>query len=160
MSTYKQLMLMVPGQSKQEDKMDFYQTLSSRGIYQTLKVAHKIKKDSCEKPEFIFSATALYMRQTAEIIHQTFPLSDLVFRDNLYTTNAKSLLFFLKHLDDIFAHLLILSENLSIQKLTQNLTGQKLDLESSCCLCIHWPIYQSWKDIDQTEGSLFRIWSP
>ena len=160
MLKHKQLMLMVPGLAKQEGKMDFYQALSPRGIYQTINVVRKIKEDSCDNPEFIFSATALYMRQTAEILHQTFPLAEVVFQDNLYTANEKNLLNFLSHLDDIFERLLILSEAEPIQKLVVQLTGQEHELLPSACLCICWPLDQSWKTIDQSNGQLTQLWMP
>lgn len=160
MSKYKQLMLMVPGLSKQEDKMDFYQTLSSQGIYQTINVVRKIKEDTCENPEFIFAPTALYMRQTAEIIHQSFPSSQLVFRDNLYASNEKNLLDFLIHLDDIFRCLLVLIESQAIQKLTFQLTGKEISLIPSGCLCICWPVHQAWKTIDEVKGQLVQSWQP
>lgn len=160
MSEYKQLMLMVPGMEKREDKMDFYQSLSVQGIYQTVCVAEKIKEDSCENPEFIFAATALYMRQTAEVMHQTFPSSKLVFRDNLYAANEKNLFNFLIRLDDIFRNILVLSESQPIQKLTFRLTGEEVHLTPSGCLCIHWPIHQPWKTIDETKTQLFQSWLP
>lgn len=160
MHKHKQLILMVPGKQKPENKMDFYQPLSVQGIYQTVCVAEKIKEDPCDNPEFIFSATALYMRQTAEIIHQTFPSSELIFLDNLYTANKESLLRFLMQLDDIFAGVLILSESQPVQKLTLQLTGQEKKLSPSGSLCIHWPINQSWKTIGETMGRLVQLWLP
>lgn len=160
MLKHKQLMLMVPGLVKQEGKMDFYQALSPQGVYQTINVARKIKEDPCDNPEFIFSATALYIRQTAEILHHVFPLAEQVFRDNLYTANKENLLHFLSHLDDIFECLLILSEAVPIQKLVAQLTGQKHELLPSACLCICWPLNQSWKTIGQSNGQLTQLWMP
>ena len=160
MTKYKQLMLMVPGVRKTENRMDFYQSLSVQGIYQTVCVAEKIKEDLCDNPEFIFSGTALYMRQTAEIMHQTFSSSELVFRDNLYAANEKNLLYFLKHLDDIFDCLLVISEWQSIQKLFIQLTGENIELNPSGCVCIQWPAHQAWKIIDDKKGKLIQIWLP
>ena len=153
-------MLMVSGVSKTEDKTDFYRPLSVQGIYQTVCVAEKIKADPCANPDYILAPSALYARQTAEIMHQTFPTAEVDFRDNLYTDNEQKLLYFLRHLDDIFARLLILGENPAILKLTQNLTGRYVDLKPSCCLCIHWPIRQSWLSIDQRLGRIVRSWEP
>ncbi len=160
MSEYKQLLLMVPGVKKQEDKTDFYRSLSARGIYQTLNVANKIKEDSYDDPEFIFAATALYMRQTAEIIRQTFPSAVLVFRDNLYAAHEKNLLHFIMHLDDIFGCLLLLTEQQPIQELTIRLTGYTSELMPSGCLCIRWPAHQSWKNINKVPGQLVQTWLP
>lgn len=160
MLKYKQLMLMVPGLEKREGKTDFYRSLSVQGVYQTVCVAEKIKEDSCNHPEFIFAAPALYARQTAEIIQQTFPLAQLVLRDNLYAANENTLLHFLTHLDDIFGCLLILNESLPVQRLAAQLTGQIFDLSPSACLCIQWPTRQPWKTIDATTGRLIRQWLP
>ena len=160
MRIYKQLMLMVPGLRKTENTMDFYQSLSVQGIYQTVCVAEKIKEDSCDNPEFIFSGTALYMRQSAEIIHQTFPSSELDFRDNLYAANEKNLLYFLKNLDDIFDCLLVLSEWQAIQKLFIQLTGEGIELNPSGCVCIQWSAHQPWKIIDDKKGQLAQVWLP
>ncbi len=160
MVKYKQLILMVPGQVKKEDKMDFYQSLSAQGIYQTLNVAQKIKNDRCLNPEFIFTSTALYARQSAEIVHQILPKSELAFWDHLYAAHEKNLLHFLTHLDDIFSSLLLLSDAQGIQKLTVLLTDKKLTFSPSSSLCIHWPITQTWKTIDQNLGQLYKLWHP
>lgn len=160
MSKYKQLMLMVPGMEKREDKMDFYRSLSVQGVYQTVCVAEKIKEDSCENPEFIFAATALYMQQTAEVMHQTFPSSKLILRDNLYAANEKILLHLLTHLDDIFECLLILAESKPIHKLIVRLAGQKMNLIPSSCICMRWPACQSWKTINENKGKMIRTWIP
>lgn len=160
MSKYKQLMLMVPGLVKQENKVDFYCSLSVQGIYQTVCVAEKMKEDSCENPEYIFTSTSLYARQTAEIMCQTFPKAILVFRDNLYAANEKNLLRFLTRLDDIFGCLLVLSESQTVQKLLVQLTGQLPDLPASTCICIQWPNNQPWKTIGEITGQLTRLWLP
>ena len=156
MTKCKQLLLMVPGKMNRENKIDFYRPLSAQGIYQTMNVVHKMH----EKPEFIFSATALYIRQTAEIVQQTFPKAKLVLRDNLYTANDENLCRFLVHLDDIFDSILVLAEIQPIQNLTCQLIGQELDFVPSACLCARWPLYQSWKTIDKAKGQAIQSWLP
>lgn len=160
MTKYKQLLLMVPGKMSRENKIDFYRPLSAQGVYQTMNVVRKMKKNLRKEPEFIFSAAALYMRQTAEIIHQTFMKSELVLRDNLYTANDENLSHFLSHLDDIFESILILAEIQPIQKLTRQLIGREVDLVPSACLCVCWPMDQSWKTIDEATGQVIQLWSP
>ena len=111
-------------------------------------------------PEYIFASPSLYIRQTAQILHQTFPLSILVLRDNLYVDDEKALLNFLTHLDDIFCCLLLVAYEVPLQQLTIRLTGKKADFRHSSCVSIRWPMEQSWKTIGKNKGELVDFWHP
>ncbi|MBE6446216.1 MAG: hypothetical protein E7021_02300 [Alphaproteobacteria bacterium] len=156
----KQLLLMVHGDEKRNHQVDFYRPLSVLGVCQTLNVARKMKNDSQTVPEYIFASPSLYIRQTAQIVHQTFPLSVLVLRDNLYVDDEKALFRFLTCLDDIFACLLVVAYKRPLTQLTIRLTGKKADFCRSSCACIRWPMEQSWKTIGKNKGELVDFWHP
>ena len=157
---HKQLLLMVHGDEIDNHQVDFYRPLSVQGVCQTLNVVQKIKSDSPIGPEYIFASPSLYIRQTAQIIQQAFPLSVLVLRDNLYVADEKILLSFLTHLDDIFGCLLLVAYEAPLYHLTIRLTGKKTDFRRSSCASIHWPKEQSWGKIAQCKGELTDFWHP
>jgi phosphohistidine phosphatase SixA len=160
MGQSKQLLLMVHGDEKRNHQVDFYRPLSVLGVCQTLNVARKMKNDSQAAPEYIFASPSLYIRQTAQILHQAFPLSVLVLRDNLYVDDERALLNFLTHLDDIFGCLLLVAYEAPLYQLTIRLTGKKADFRHSSCVSIHWPQEQSWEKITQNKGELVDFWHP
>ena len=157
---HKQLLLMVHGDEKHIPEADFQRPLSVQGVCQTLNVANQMKIDSQICPEYIFTSSSLYARQTAQILNQAFPLAVLVSQDNLYVADDRALLRFLTRLDDIFSSLLIVAYERPLTLLTIRLTGKKAKFHASSCVYIQWPKEQSWKTIEKNRGDLVDFWHP
>ena len=139
---------------------DHERPLNKRGRRDAPRMGELVRQ--CELiPDVVLSSDAVRARLTAEAVAEAARYAgDILLDPHLYMAGPADILSLLATLRDTAETVMIVGHNPGLEKLVEQLTGERHDLPTAALAQIGLPIDQ-WRDLKlSTRGTLVGLWRP
>lgn len=134
---------------------DVERLLTERGVQQAHAIVRNIN-DEALIPDVIFSSTAKRTAMTAQILAAgiSFPVEQVIWRNELYLAEAELLFSVAQQADDHIQSLAIIAHNPGLSELADRLLSKPIHgMSPATVVAITWPV-EHWSDISEGRGTL------
>jgi len=132
---------------------DFDRTLNERGLRNAPEMARRLTGRN-EVPQAVVSSPAVRAKTTAEIFCREwgYPVSDILFQEEIYEASASTLLKVINGLDDRYDSVALFGHNPGLTEIIVNLCNSDLyNLPTCGVVLISFP-FESWQMVSRQTG--------